>query len=71
MECELILRGHTGGVRSLELLPNGYLVSASYDKTVRIWSPSLQIDTASYNPKDSSPYLVKILNGHLSSVLCL
>lgn len=38
MDCELTLKGHTGGIRNLDLLDNGCLVSASYDKTLKVWN---------------------------------
>ncbi len=33
----LKLRGHTGWIESIAFLPDGRLVSAGYDRTVRIW----------------------------------
>jgi WD40 repeat protein len=34
-----ILKGHTGSIRLLVVLPDGYLASGSFDKTIRIWNP--------------------------------
>ncbi|EGR32555.1 WD40 repeat protein [Ichthyophthirius multifiliis] len=43
MECYLILKGHTDGIRDLISLPNGYLISASYDKTIKMWNIPQQL----------------------------
>ena len=38
-ELEQTLEGHSGGVRSAQFGPDGQkIVSASYDRTVRVWS---------------------------------
>ena len=34
------LKGHTGGVVSLTVLPNGDLASGSYDNSIIIWNPN-------------------------------
>ena len=36
-ECIQILQGHRGGVRCVHLHSSGYLLTGSYDHTVRIW----------------------------------
>jgi len=33
-----VLNGHTQGVRSIETLPSGEIISGSMDQTIRIWS---------------------------------
>ena len=38
--CLLTLEGHTYGVSSLAALPDGKLVSGSYDNTIRVWDVS-------------------------------
>jgi WD40 repeat protein len=35
------LRGHGAGVTQLAVLPNGTLISASYEGTIRAWSLEL------------------------------
>jgi WD40 repeat protein len=41
-----VLRGHTGGVNSVEFSPKGpYVVTASDDGTVRVWEPDLLLAT--------------------------
>ena len=57
----IILRGHTKGVNSASFSPDGkYIVSASWDGTIRIWAfPSLQelIDstTARFKTRQLTP----------------
>ena len=36
--CIKTLNGHTSWVSDLLLLPNGYLVSCSEDKTIKVWN---------------------------------
>ncbi|KAL4433374.1 hypothetical protein ABPG74_017478 [Tetrahymena malaccensis] len=84
MECLLCLRGHTQGVRDLISLPNGFLVSASYDKLIKIWNTSqslINMNQSISSPTNtpnvsiqqdySSQCLVKTLKGHLSGVISL
>ena len=54
----LTLRGHTGSVRGVSVLPDGKIVSGSYDDTVRVW------DTATGE-------LVQTLEGHGGTVMCV
>ena len=35
--CETTLQGHTDGVRSVAVLPDGNAISASWDNTLRVW----------------------------------
>ncbi len=37
MRCVNTLKGHTFDVNSLELMSNGQLLSASSDKTIKLW----------------------------------
>jgi WD40 repeat protein len=39
-DCERILKGHSGQVNALSVLPDGRIVSGSDDQTVRIWNAS-------------------------------
>jgi phospholipase A-2-activating protein len=52
------LSGHTDWVFALVILPNDYIVSASGDKTIRIWDP---IDGS----------VRRILRGHTKRVVSL
>ena len=40
---ENVLEGHMKSVECLTLLPNGNIVSGSYDNTIRIWSFKSQV----------------------------
>ncbi|WP_330926814.1 WD40 repeat domain-containing protein [Candidatus Sororendozoicomonas aggregata] len=55
------LTGHKGCVTSLLVLPDGRLVSGSYDKTIKIWDLS----------KPQGHRCVAILTGHSGEVLAL
>ena len=35
--CDCILSGHINGVLSVSVLPDGRIVSGSFDKTIRVW----------------------------------
>ncbi|KAH7730687.1 F-box domain-containing protein [Aphelenchoides avenae] len=57
-ECSHQLRGHTGGVWTLQLSEDGaFIISGSTDRTLRVWC------TATGN-------VVHVLNGHTSTVRC-
>ena len=61
------LTGHTGLVRSLTLLSNGYLASGSRDQSIKIWNT----DTGSVvrtltGHTDTVSALVKLNNGNLA-----
>lgn len=86
MECDLVLKGHTAGVRFLTTLPSGQLASASYDKSIKIWtifqpgqkksSSQLKVEPnsqglGSSGLNTSASNTPKTLVGHLSSVLTL
>lgn len=47
--CVATLKGHKAGVRSLTLLRNSNLVSASWDRTIKIWD-SNRLFQARYSP---------------------
>ncbi len=51
-----ILEGHAAGVNTVEVLPTGRLISASDDKTLRVWDISLSKS-------------LKVLEGHTAWVL--
>jgi WD40 repeat protein len=36
-ECKMILGGHAGPICEMEISPEGYLVSCSGDKTIKVW----------------------------------
>jgi len=55
-KCDLTISGHTSWVRHMAMLPDGRIVSASDDKTLKIWN----IDT--HNEKLKSCDLT--LTGH-------
>ena len=38
MECDLVLKGHTGGVSAVSVLQDGRIVSGSDDDTLRVWN---------------------------------
>ncbi|KRW98726.1 WD40-repeat-containing domain [Pseudocohnilembus persalinus] len=72
MDCLAILKGHQQGIRSLQILSNGYLASASFDKTIKIWNlNNLQENQQKSQYQNTSPFLVKTLKGHLAPVLAL
>lgn len=83
-ECLSSIKAHASGIRDLCALENGFIASASYDKTIKVWDVLGQsegrVRTISALTKASSSdnvqtgrvlNLVMTLNGHLSSVLCL
>ena len=53
--CKAVLRGHTGAVRALAILPNGGIVTGSQDTTAIIWCADGE--------------QVRVLRGHTSTVL--
>lgn len=71
------------GIRSMILLPNGKLVTGSYDKSIKIWpDPSkigdlseskLQLSQLSSVSSKKSPPLnpLKMLTGHTSCIISL
>ena len=68
--CVKVFKGHTAGVRSLALLGNGDLVSASWDKTIRIW-PTRNL-VSQYNGDDKVIPINEssvTLKGHINAVL--
>ena len=40
-QCVATLREHTDWISCVTLLPDGRFVSGSYDKTLKIWDPSM------------------------------
>ena len=60
-KLDVMLNSHTNRVCALVLLATGDLVSASQDKTIRIWSLM----------KRTNLFCIKILNGHQMCVWCL
>lgn len=79
------LRGHAGGVRALTLLPDGKLVSCSWDKTLKLWNTPAIIAQADLD-RDSDTSLsthsihktsndedvsIKTMVGHTFAVLCV
>lgn len=74
---------HVSGIRSMILLPNGKLVTGSYDKTIKIWpDPSKigdlsesklqlsQVSTLS-GKKNAALNPLKMLTGHTSVIISL
>ena len=59
--CTHTLRGHTGWVLCATVLPDGRLVSGSWDKTLKVWDPSRlgEADACTHT-----------LRGHTDWVLC-
>ena len=59
--CTHTLRGHTGWVLCATVLPDGRLVSGSWDKTLKVWDPSRlgEADACTHT-----------LRGHTGGVLC-
>ena len=67
LQCEATLRGHSGGVNSLDLTPNrDQLVSCSDDKTIRVWSVSFHDATNGVKYE-----CIRVLKGHHNSVRCI
>lgn len=73
---------HVGGIRSMILLPNGKLVTGSYDKTVKIWPDPLKIgdlsesklqlsQVSSISKKNVPLNPLKMLTGHTSCIISL
>eukprot|EP00919_Chromeraceae_sp_WS-2016_P000841 GHVR01002140.1.p1 GENE.GHVR01002140.1~~GHVR01002140.1.p1 ORF type:complete len:109 (-),score=11.79 GHVR01002140.1:4338-4664(-) len=70
---------HVGGIRSMCLLPNGKLVTGSYDKTIKIWvdpmkigESSMQLSQVSTTSKKNVPLnSSKVLTGHTSCIISL
>ena len=75
---------HVGGIRSMIILPNGKLVTGSYDKTIKVWpdplklndltQSNLQLSQISQISKKSNINVqnpLKTLTGHTSSVISL
>lgn len=56
--CLDTLTGHTSNIYALTVLPNGFLVSGSFDLSIKIWNPITKICVAT-------------LNGHANWVLDL
>ena len=46
-QCVATLQGHTNAVRSVIQLKDGRLVSASYDKTLKVWGVPINKDSFS------------------------
>ena len=45
-ECLQVLAGHTHGVRSLVVLPDGRLASGSWDNTICVWKQQQDLSIA-------------------------
>ncbi len=59
-----VLKGHEAEVRSLAFLPDGRLISASYDHTLRLWDIS-----ASLNTSVTSGETLRIFQGHTGMIM--
>ena len=55
------LKGHTGSIQTLQVLPDGRIVSGGYDGTIKIWEKG---PNGEYKVKET-------LNGHTGSVWTL
>lgn len=77
MNCIATLKGHTQGIRQIIVLPNDFIASASYDKSIKIWNPKIldmqssKFDKESLENLKESSCLIRTLSGSLSSVLSL
>jgi hypothetical protein len=66
-ECINVFEGHTDTIRYLELTSDGYLLSCSFDRTVKLWQIQTGKMLQSIN-LDCSVYCVKVLNEDLFAV---
>ena len=63
-----VLKGHTKWVYALAILPNGHIVSGSWDKSLRIWdSATGECITVLKGHTDGVRALAILPNGHIVS----
>ena len=57
-----ILKEHNTSVSDLEVLNNGYLVSSSLDRTIKIWDHSFQLWSSTSNAHSKGVVALKVKN---------
>ena len=63
------LEGHEFLVAALAVMPDGRLVSGSYDKTIRLWDTSTAKESVKLEAPANVISLVGLYDGHLASGL--
>lgn len=71
-ECELLLKGHTGFIAVITILPDGRIASGSGDGTIKIWNTTTRECTLTLQvSEDKSCRLTAFPNALLPWVSCL
>jgi WD40 repeat protein len=70
-ECVMTIDAHEVSVNSLVLLPNGYLASASYDYTIKIWDMNgyVCVNTIEVDDDIEEDFLFYLKDGRLATIL--